>query len=127
MALTGVKGTAQTTVTPDKTAKAMGSGDLPVFATPAMIALMEEAAAFSLTPHLADGATSVGVAISIKHLAATPVGGVVRAESTVTESQGRSVTFSVQVFDEKGLIGEGTHERVIVDAERFLAKAEARK
>ena len=122
----GAKGMAQKTVTPQLTAKEVGSGDLSVLATPVMAALMEEAAAFSLTPYLKDGATSVGVSLSIRHLAATPVGGTVRAESTVTLSQGRSVTFAVQAFDDAGLIGEGTHERVIVDAGRFFEKAASR-
>ena len=122
----GTKGRKETTVTTDNTALAMGSGTLEVFATPAMCALMEAACAESITPYLADGQTTVGTALDIKHLAASPVGIKVWAVSTVADVDRKAITFSVEVFDEAGKIGEGTHGRFIVESERFLGKAQSK-
>ena len=119
-----IKGTAALTVTDEVTAAAVGSGMLPVFATPSMIALMEKAAAESVAPQLDAGMTTVGTKLDVAHTAATPVGMTVRAESELTEIDGRRLIFTVRAFDELGEIGSGTHERFIVNAEKFLAKAE---
>ena len=122
----GTKGRADCLVTNDNTAAAAGSGTLPVFATPWMAALMEQAAQTSLQPYLNEGESSVGTRLSIDHLSATPVGLKVWAESEVTAVDGKRLEFKVAAYDEKGLIGEGTHERFIITDERFLGKA-ARK
>lgn len=118
----GLKYTATTTVTEDKTAKAMGSGTLDVFATPAMIALMEEAAYKAVADYLDEGCGSVGTYLNIKHLAATPLGMTVRCEAELVEIDNRRLVFSVKAYDEVGLIGEGSHERFIVQNEKFMAK-----
>lgn len=122
----GMRGTAETSVGPENTAKAMGSGSLDVFATPALIALMEAAACDCVEGSLEPGTTSVGTRMDVSHLAATPVGMWVRAESTLEEIDGRKLVFSVCAYDDAGKIGEGTHERVTVQAERFAAKAKAK-
>ena len=109
----GIKGKKEITVTLDKTAKAMGSGTMDVFATPAMIALMENTAFESVASEL-----------DIKHVSATPVGMKVTCESELVKVDGRALTFSVKAFDEAGLIGEGTHERFIVFEEKFQKKAD---
>ena len=119
----GVRFEKSVTVTNENTAKKMGSGDLAVFATPAMIALMEATASESVIGALAeDGKTSVGTLLNIKHLAATPVGCEVRCESELCEVDGRRLVFSVKAYDNAGLIGEGTHERFIVDPVKFMAR-----
>ena len=109
----GVKGTQEIMVTEENTAKVMGSGALDVFATPAMIALMEKTAWESVQPYLEEGSGTVGTLMNVKHVAASPV-------------DGRALTFSVKAFDEAGLIGEGEHERFIVYNEKFQAKADAK-
>ncbi len=124
---TGIRGMRTVTVTEDMTAKAMGSGELPVFATPAMIALIEETCWRSVADRLAEGEGTVGIKLEVSHLAATPVGMTVRCESELAEIDGRKLTFCVEVSDDRGKIGEGTHERFIVGNERFLKKAEARR
>lgn len=122
----GLKGRAETIVTTENTATAIGSGLVPVFATPHMIALMENAAYTSLIPHLSEGEGSVGTHLDVAHSAATPVGMKVWAESVVTCVEGRKVTFQVRAFDERGEIGSGTHQRFIINAEKFLAKAQSK-
>ena len=104
------------------TAKEVGSGDLLVYATPCMVALMEGAAYESIAPFLAEGESSVGTKMDVTHLSATPVGMSVRAESVVTAVEGRKVTFSITAYDEAGEIGRATHERVVIKTERFLEK-----
>lgn len=123
----GIKGQATLTVCDGNTAKTMGSGSLEVLATPAMVALMERAAAQSVSPCLDEGQTTVGTAIQIQHLSATPVGMHVTAESELLQIDGRKLLFGVSAFDEKGLIGQGTHERFVVDAARFMAKAGSKR
>lgn len=118
----GTKGFAETLVEQEDTAKHVGSGDLLVYATPCMVALMEGAACESIAPLLAEGESSVGVSMNVAHTAATPVGMEVRAESVVTAVDGRSVTFEIVAYDEAGEIGRATHSRVIIKAERFLEK-----
>jgi len=119
----GLQGVAETLVEQEDTAKAVGSGDLMVYATPCMVALMEGAAWESVAPYLAEGESSVGVSMEIKHLSATPVGMEVRAESKVTAVDGRKITFEIVAYDESCEIGRAVHERVIVKADRFLEKA----
>ena len=118
----GMIGESEATVTDNLTARAMGSGSLDVYATPAMIALMEAAAVAALASALPEGQTSVGVALDVAHLAATPLGGSARARAQVTGVEGRRVTFSVQAWDAKQLIGEGSHTRVVVDVRRFMSR-----
>ena len=122
----GLKGRAEETVRQENTAQAACSGALPVYGTPFMCALMEKAAWTSIAPFLADGESTVGTNMEISHLSASPIGMKVWAESEVTQVDGRCIELKVSAYDEKGLIGEGTHQRFIVANERFLAKA-ARK
>lgn len=118
----GMKVRVEDIVTDQNTAICAGSGTLPVFATPFMCALMEKAAWMAIAPGLNEGDSSVGTKLNISHLSATPVGLKVWAESEVTAVDGKRIEFKVTAGDEKGLIGEGTHERFIVTDERFLAK-----
>lgn len=118
----GMKGEAFTTVEPEDTAESVGSGALKVYATPCMVALMEGAACEAIDAALSDTQTTVGTALNIEHISATPVGLEVRAEAEVTEISGKCVTFTVRAFDEAGEIGHGTHKRVIVNAQKFLDK-----
>ncbi len=122
----GLKGHAEELVTEQNTAQAACSGALPVYGTPFLCALMEKASWTSLAPLLAPGESTVGTRLEVSHLSATPVGMKVWAESEVTAVDGRKISLKVTAFDERGLIGEGTHERFVVSDERFLAKA-ARK
>lgn len=120
----GIKNTKTITVTPDKTAEAMGSGTLPVFATPAMVALMENTAAESVEALLPEGSTSVGTLINVKHLAADPVDAEVTCESELVETDGRKLTFEIKVFDREGVVGEAYHERFVIDKARFMDKVQ---
>lgn len=122
----GMKGRAEAEVNDQNTAMSAGSGTLPVFATPWMCALMEKASWTAVAPALAQGESTVGTKLNISHLSATPVGLKVWAESEVTAVDGKRIELKVAAYDEKGLIGEGTHERFIVTDQRFLDKA-ARK
>ena len=118
----GLKGRAETVVNDANTAQAACSGALPVFGTPFMCALMEEAAWKSIAPHLEPGQSTVGTKLDISHDSATPAGMKVWAESEITEVDGKRLVLTVAAFDERGPIGRGTHERFIVTDERFLAK-----
>ncbi len=117
-----IKATVTESVTDSKTALSVGSGSLKVYATPAMLALIEKASCEAIKGVLAEGETSVGTLLNVKHLAATPVGMTVSAEAELTERDGRKLVFSVKAYDECGLIGEGSHERFIVSADRFTEK-----
>lgn len=119
----GMKGMASTQVEREDTAQEVGSGDLLVYATPCMAALMEGAACNALAGALQEGQTTVGTVLNLEHLSATPVGLEVRAEAQVTEVAGKVITFALQAFDEAGQIGKGTHKRVIVNSQKFLDKA----
>lgn len=123
----GIKGTAETIVTDSNTARAMGSGNLDVFATPSMVALMERAASESVLDALDEGQTTVGTVMNIAHISASPVGIKVRAESELVEIDKRHLVFRVKAFDEKEQIGEGTHERFIVLSDRFIDKTNSKK
>ena len=118
----GKKFKVEITVTENDTAQALGSGTLKVLATPKMIALMEQAAYKCIASDLENGQSSVGTYLDVKHLSATPVGMKVYAEAEITEVDGRRVAFNVSAYDEKGIIGEGKHERFIVNDEKFIAK-----
>lgn len=122
----GIKNTKCVTVTPELSAKAVGSGLLDVYATPSMIALMEGCCHESIAPYLEEGSGSVGISLNIKHVAATPMGMEVRCESELVKVEGRILTFEVKAYDECGLIGEGTHERCTVFNEKFQAKTDAK-
>ncbi len=122
----GMKGRAEAAVTPDNTAQAVGSGLVPVFATPWMIALMENAAVQAVQGALSADEGTVGTRLDVTHDAATPVGMKVWAEAEVTAVEGRKLTFAVTAFDEGGRIGGGTHQRFIIKLERFLARAQAK-
>lgn len=122
----GLKGRAETVVTERNTASAVGSGLVPVFATPYMIALMENAAVNAIQPFLAADEGSVGTHLDVSHDAATPVGLKVWAEAEVTAVEGKKITFAVSAFDEAGPIGKGVHERFIIKPKRFLAKVQAK-
>ena len=119
----GVKGYQEVTAKESNSAKTMGSGTLDVFATPAMIALMEETAWKSVQPYLEEGQGTVGIQLNVDHVAATPLGMKVHCESEITAVDGRKVTFKIEAYDEVGLIGKGTHERFIVENEKFQSKA----
>lgn len=123
---TGIKGYKEITVTKELTAISLGSGDLEVYATPAMIALMEETASESVKPELEVGQGSVGTCIAIKHLAATPIGMRVRCESELVEVDGRRLVFNITAYDEKDKIGEGTHERFIILNDKFQSKVNSK-
>lgn len=127
MLKTGLTGEQTLKVTEELTAKAMGSGELPVLATPAMIALIEETAWKSVAPELEEGQGTVGTRIDIAHVSATPVGLTVTCYTELIEIDRRRLVFKVEVSDDTGKIGEGTHERFIVNNERFLTKAEAKR
>lgn len=123
----GIRGEKAQLVEPENTAAVLGSGCLPVFATPAMITLMELCAAESVGELLDEGFSTVGTGIDIKHLSATPVGMRVRCETELVEVDRRRLVFVCRAYDEAGLIGEGKQERFIVENEKFMAKVEQKK
>jgi len=122
----GDVGEARLTVAPVHTALEQRSGSVPVLATPVMAALMEEAAVNAIAAALPAGKTSVGTHLEIRHLAATPVGVAVRAQARVTLVEGKRITFRVLAWDSVEQIGEGTHERIVVDEEKFLSRTAAK-
>ena len=126
MLQTGIKAEKSLTVTDANTAKTMGSGTLDVFATPAMVALIEQTAYTSIESELEPGWGSVGTSLNIQHLSATPVGMTVTATTELVEVDRRRLVFHAEVYDEKGLVGKGTHERFLVENEKFQAKADAK-
>ena len=118
----GLKFESQTVVSSANTALTLGSGDMEVFATPAMVALMENAAMLAVKDYLPEGSATVGTQINTSHIKASPLGATITASATLTAVEGRRLEFDVKAWDEKGVIGEGTHTRFIVDRERFLSK-----
>jgi fluoroacetyl-CoA thioesterase len=123
----GLRGNAQVIVDGGNTAKHHGSGRLDVFATPAMVALMEQAALLAVEELLPEGYDTVGIRIQTTHIAATPMGMTVRAEAELTQVEGKKLTFMIKAYDEKEMIGEAIHERVIIQVDRFLQKAEDKR
>lgn len=122
----GLKGRASTQVVEALTAPVMGSGTVAVYATPAMVALMEAAAVACIEPHLAAGQASLGVRIDVEHVAATPPGLTVEATATLSAVDGRKLTFEIETRDSVDVIGRARHTRIIVDTARFLAKLHAK-
>lgn len=118
----GMIGEVSTLVEKEDTAQIVGSGNLLVYATPCMIALMEGAACEAIADSIPDGKTTVGIELSVKHISATPVGLEVTAKAEVIETDGKTITFKVTASDEAGIIGEGTHKRAVVSTRRFLDK-----
>ncbi len=118
----GLTGESRTTVVEALTAKEMGSGSLAVFATPALVALMEAAAVAAIDPFLLPGYSSVGIELSVKHLSATPVGEEVRAQAEVIDVQGKRIIFEVRAWDNAEMIGEGTHARYLIEVEKFMRR-----
>ena len=112
----GLSAQSRTTVTNENTAAAMGSGDLPVFATPSMVALMENAAT------LPAGSTTVGAEMNVTHIKPSGLGAEITATAVLAEVEGRRLTFNVGARDAGGMIGEGVHIRYVVDREKFMAK-----
>ena len=119
----GMSRTVSVVVNESNTAAAVGSGDTRVFATPMMVALMENAASTLAAESLEKGQTTVGIEVQVSHVAATPVGMTVEATATLTAAEGRTLTFSMEARDERGVIGTGTQKRAIVLRERFVEKA----
>ena len=119
---TGLKYESRLIVSECNTASALGSGDMDVLATPAMVALMENAAMMAVADHLPEGSTTVDVEISTSHLKASAIGANVVAQACLEEVDGRRLKFSLKAWDDAGVIGEGVHTRFIVDRERFLSK-----
>ena len=122
----GMKGEVFTQVEREDTAKEVGSGDLLVYATPCMVALMEGAACEALEGILPEEKTTVGCELNLKHLAATPVGMEVRAEAEVTAVEGNIISFTITAYDEAGKIGEAQHKRAVVTTQKFLDKTYAK-
>ena len=119
----GTEARKEIVVTKENTAKVMGSGELEVFATPAMVALMENVAYESVAGQLEEGQGTVGTSMNVKHLSATPVGMKVVCESKLVKVDKRALTFEIKAFDEAGIIGEAIHERYIIENEKFTKKA----
>ena len=122
----GLVGQSEVLVHEENTALHLGSGNIAVLATPEMIRLMEKAAVAAVDHLLPDGYSTVGVAVNVRHLAATPVGMRVQAQAELVAVEGRKLTFRVEAFDEVERIGEGEHRRVIIDVGRFQERVEAK-
>ena len=118
----GLTYTSTLVVSKDHVAAVMGSGDLHVFATPAMVALMENAAMLAVANHLPEGSTTVGAMMNTSHVKPSPVEETIRATAVLTAIEGRKLTFSVKAEDSKGIIGEAVHVRYVVDKEKFMSK-----
>ena len=122
----GMMATATTTVSEQNIASTMKSGDLPVFATPAMCALMEEAAKTAVLPALEEGEGTVGISLGISHDSPSPMGTTITATATVTQVDAKKITFSIEASDGTRRIGKGSHERFVIDNEKFMAKLNQR-
>lgn len=123
---TGMTSEKAEPVTAENTAKKYGSGSIDVYATPAMIGLMEGACLQTVDTHLSENMSTVGIALNVKHIAATPIGMTVKAIATLTAIEGKKLTFSVEAFDDKDKIGEGTHERYIIDIDKFITRTNSK-
>lgn len=123
---TGIIGEKSIIVTEELTAKAMKSGELMVYATPAMIALIEEAAYQSVSGELEEGAGTVGTLMNVEHVSASPVGMQITAKTELVEVDGRRLVFRVEAYDEAGIIGKGVHERFIIQNEKFQNKTDGK-
>lgn len=123
----GLTHTSKIKVTLENCASAVGSGGLDVFATPSMVALMENAAMNAVAPFLPEGSTTVGAEIDTTHIKPSALGAEIEATATLTAVEGRKLVFDVEARDTSGTIGKGTHVRFIVDIERFMAKMKAER
>lgn len=123
----GLFGEAQFVVGEEHTSIALGSGSVPVLGTPALVALMERAAVGAVASSLPPGTTSVGISLEIRHQAPTPTGVRVRAEATLAQIDGRTLTFHVTAYDETEQIGDGIHRRMLVEQDRFLRRVAAKR
>ena len=122
----GIKGHKEQIVTPEMSAARVGSGLVDVFATPMLVALVEQTCYESVLPYLDEGQGTVGTLVNVSHLSATPIGKRVWCDSELTEVDRRRLVFSVKAYDEAGLIGEGTHERFVIDTAKFMDKLKAK-
>lgn len=122
----GLTYTSTKHVTMDDAASRFGSGLIDVFATPAMVALMENASLMTVASHLPEGFNTVGIEISTTHIKATPMGMDVKATATLVNVDGKKLTFEVVAEDEEGVIGKGTHSRFIIETEKFMSKLSKR-
>lgn len=118
----GLTYTSTLVVSKEHVAAVMGSGDLHVYATPAMVALMENAAMLTVAEHLPEGSTTVGAMINTSHVKPSPIGETIKTTAVLTDIEGRKLTFSIKAEDSKGIIGEAIHVRYIVDREKFMSK-----
>ena len=123
---TGIKGRREQTVTAEMSAARVGSGLVDVFATPMLVALVEQTCYESVLPHLDEGQGTVGTLVNVSHVSATPIGKRVWCEIELVEVDRRRLVFKVKAYDECGLIGEGTHERFIIDTAKFMDKLKAK-
>ena len=121
----GIKGHKEQIVTPEMSAARVGSGLVDVFATPMLVALVEQTCYESVLSHLDEGQGTVGTLVNVSHLSATPIGKRVWCDSELTEVDRRRLVFNVKAYDEVGLIGEGTHERFVIDTAKFMDKLKA--
>lgn len=126
MLQTGIKGHMEQTVTPEMSAARVGSGLVDVFATPMLVALVEQTCYESVLPFLGEGEGTVGTLVNVSHTSATPIGKRVWCDSELVEVDRRRLVFRVKAFDEAGPIGEGTHERFVIDMERFMEKLKSK-
>ena len=122
----GIKGHKEQTVTPEMSAARVGSGLVDVFATPMLVALVEQTCYESVLPHLDEGQGTVGTLVNVAHTAATPIGKRVWCESELVEVDRRRLVFKVKAYDECGPIGEGTHERFVIDTAKFMEKLKSK-
>lgn len=120
--LKGLRHSEQLVVEHKDTAAVYGSGALEVFATPAMIALMEKTCLMGVCDKIGTGNTTVGIAVNIRHLKASPVGATIRCEAELIEVDRRRLVFAVKCYEADALVGEGIHERFVVESEKFMSK-----
>lgn len=123
---TGIKGHREQIVTPEMSAARVGSGLVDVFATPMLVALVEQTCYESVLPHLDEGKGTVGTLVNVSHVSATPIGKRVWCDSELVEVDRRRLVFTIKAYDDAGLIGEGTHERFVIDTAKFMDKLKAK-
>ena len=126
MIQTGIKGRLEQMVTPEMSAARVGSGLVDVFATPMLVALVEQTCYESVLPYLDEGQGTVGTLVNVSHLSATPIGKRVWCDSELTDVDRRRLVFTIKAYDDAGLIGEGTHERFVIDTAKFMDKLKAK-
>jgi fluoroacetyl-CoA thioesterase len=124
--VTGISGEAVVVVTADNIADKFGNAGAKVFATPMLVALIEQAAINTVKHYLPEGEGTVGTKVDIAHLAATPVGMSVRATAKLVEIAGKKLVFDIEAFDDREKVGQGRHERYIINTESFLGKVTAK-